>query len=596
MPDKLPSEIIRITLDDATYKGTGAAIAPTYINYFFGNNGTGKTTIAKAIKTGSGVTYAPGKDAADYLPLVYDQDFIDANMRSYHNLPGVFTMNEANVKIQEQIDRKAAEQKKAQKASSDAFAEKDKKAKTRAALEKQLYKDCWDKTEELRTVFEATQEGKKGSKQKFAEEVKRHSPIQHDVEELKRMYDSVYSSTAKRYDRFSVVSDVSALDRISGCDILSLAIVNTSNTPFADFLKEVGSTEWVRQGHADYHEKAGGKCPYCSQDLLPNFEEMLAASFDTQYQTNLQKLDTFLAAYRDAANALFVPLSRLPEEVYPAIDTKPYHDKLTAVKAVIAENIEKIKSKVAEPSKIIALDEVEPLLQELSDIISSFNRLIDANNDIVSAGPKKKAECKKAVFEQIAYTLKDVLEAYARSESALDAEIQAQQDIINTQKGVLDQLKEDLRILNSQTVETETAMKSINTMLRDSGFQGFELRPRHEEIIRPDGSVECVVPTPAINYEVVRTDTGKIAENLSEGEKNFIAFLYFQQLVFGRESADGDTREKIVVIDDPVSSMDSSALFIVSAQIRKMIEVCRNNADNRNPVVSGSHLCLRQPL
>lgn len=590
MPDKLPSEIIRITLDDATYKGTGAAIAPTYINYFFGNNGTGKTTIAKAIKTGSGVTYAPGKDAADYLPLVYDQDFIDANMRSYHNLPGVFTMNEANVKIQEQIDRKASEQKKAQKASSDAFAEKDKKAKTRAALEKQLYKDCWDKTEELRTVFEATQEGKKGSKQKFAEEVKRHSPIQHDVEELKRMYDSVYSSTAKRYDRFSVVSDVSALDRISGCDILSLAIVNTSNTPFADFLKEVGSTEWVRQGHADYHEKAGGKCPYCSQDLLPNFEEMLAASFDTQYQTNLQKLDTFLAAYRDAANALFVPLSRLPEEVYPAIDTKPYHDKLTAVKAVIAENIEKIKSKVAEPSKIIALDEVEPLLQELSDIISSFNRLIDANNDIVSAGPKKKAECKKAVFEQIAYTLKDVLEAYARSESALDAEIQAQQDIINTQKEVLDQLKEDLRILNSQTVETETAMKSINTMLRDSGFQGFELRPRHEEIIRPDGSVERVVPTPAINYEVVRTDTGKIAENLSEGEKNFIAFLYFQQLVFGRESADGDTREKIVVIDDPVSSMDSSALFIVSAQIRKMIEVCRNNADNRNPVVSGNFI------
>mgnify|MGYP000214144738 CR=1 FL=1 len=47
---------------------------------------------------------------------------------------------------------------------------------------------------------------------------------------------------------------------------------------------------------------------------------------------------------------------------------------------------------------------------------------------------------------------------------------------------------------------------------------------------------------------------------------------------------------KLVVIDDPVSSMDSSALFIVSAQIRKMIEVCRNNADNRNPVVSGNFI------
>lgn len=141
MPDKLPSEIIRITLDDATYKGTGAAIAPTYINYFFGNNGTGKTTIAKAIKTGSGVIYAPGKAAVDYLPLVYDQDFIDANMRNYHNLPGVFTMNEANVKIQEQIDRKAAEQKKAQKISSDAFAERIKKLKR-----KLLWKNSYIRT------------------------------------------------------------------------------------------------------------------------------------------------------------------------------------------------------------------------------------------------------------------------------------------------------------------------------------------------------------------------------------------------------------------------------------------------------------------
>ena len=67
--------------------------------------------------------------------------------------------------------------------------------------------------------------------------------------------------------------------------------MNTSKHAICRLLKEVGSTEWVRQGHADYHEKAGGKCPYCSRDLPQNFEEMLAASFDTQYQTNLQKLD-----------------------------------------------------------------------------------------------------------------------------------------------------------------------------------------------------------------------------------------------------------------------------------------------------------------
>lgn len=578
MAEKFTGEIQSIVLDDASYKGTGVTITPTYINYFFGNNGTGKSTLAKAIKSGVGVTYAPGKSAVDYLPLVFNQDYIDANMHSYHNLPGVFTINEINVAIQQQIDTKTAEQATAKKAYTDAMAEKKKKEEQKEALVKQLHRDCWDKTADLRATFDATQVGKKKSKQ-FAEEVMRHTAAEQDLEELKRMYDSVYSDTAKSYTRFAEVSDTTALDQLAGIEILGMAIVNTANTPFADFLKEVGSTEWVRQGHSEFHAKAGDRCPYCSRIFEDDFEAVLAASFDTQYQTNLDRLSSFLEAYKAKANELFVPLSRTPVELYPAIDIKPYTDKLETLKATIAANIGLIKEKIAEPARAVTLDDTAPLFEELATIIAGFNKLIDANNAIVSAGPKKKAECTKAVFDHMAFVLKDILAAYKRSDKALDTEIAAQQTIMDTQKGILTQLKEDLRILNSQTVETETTMKNINTMLRDSGFEGFEVRPH------ADGSA-----TTARNYEVVRTETGEVATNLSEGEKNFIAFLYFQQRVFGNDTAEGDPREKIVVIDDPVSSMDSSALFIVSSMVRKMIEICRNNADNRNAVVPGNFI------
>lgn len=135
----------------------------------------------------------------------------------------------------------------------------------------------------------------------------------------------------------------------------------------------------------------------------------------------------------------------------------------------------------------------------------------------------------------------------------------------------LENIKIALKSLRKNTVETETAKDSINNMLRDSGMQGFSLQPKR--------GVDHV-------YEVRRPD-GTIADNLSEGEKNFIAFLYFYHLVYGSDSADGDTREKIVVIDDPVSSMDSGSLFIVSTLVRQMIEVCRNNADNRNRAAEG---------
>ena len=588
MPEKIKSEITKIELTDATYRGTGAIIVPTYINYFFGNNGTGKSTIAKTIKSGIGISYAPGKSADDYRILVYDQDFIDANMHSYHSLPGVFTINAVNVEIQRQIDDKTAELTAARTAYSDAKRIKEEKESAKADLLKQLYQDCWEKSEDLRTEFDKTQDGKRKSKQ-FTEEVRAHDPVEHDSAELKRMYDSVFSDTAKAYPLFNAIADVSVLDSADGNDILGVSIVNAADTDLAAFLKEVGSTEWVRQGHDEYHTKAGGKCPYCHRDLPDNFEETLTASFDTRYQDNLQKLNEFLERYRALANTVF-PALAVPQDVYPEIDVKPYNDKLAALKGIIAANIEKIKEKVSEPARVVTLDETATLLGELAEMITGFNSLIAENNENVSAGPKKKNACRNKVFELLAFRLKALIDTYAGNDTAINAEIETQQTAMNTHKGIIDRLNGELRTLNSQTVETETAMNTINAMLRDSGFQGFEIRPRAEEIHRPDGTVERIVPVPAINYEVIRTETGEIAANLSEGEKNFIAFLYFQQTVFGSESAEGDNREKIVVIDDPVSSMDSSALFIVSAQVRKMIEICRNNADNRNPLVPGNFI------
>lgn len=56
MREKIPSEIIQLALSDASYEGCGVSITPTLINFFFGNNGTGKSTVARTIKAGAGVT------------------------------------------------------------------------------------------------------------------------------------------------------------------------------------------------------------------------------------------------------------------------------------------------------------------------------------------------------------------------------------------------------------------------------------------------------------------------------------------------------------------------------------------------------------
>ena len=125
------------------------------------------------------------------------------------------------------------------------------------------------------------------------------------------------------------------LDTLEGSDILSTVIANSADTKLAVFLRDIGATEWMRQGHDEYTHNADGKCPYCGQGLPADFEQTFIDSFDTKYQENLRRLDAFLALYKQKANELFVPLQTLPNEVYPQIDTKPYADKLAVLKAAI---------------------------------------------------------------------------------------------------------------------------------------------------------------------------------------------------------------------------------------------------------------------
>jgi wobble nucleotide-excising tRNase len=62
------------------------------------------------------------------------------------------------------------------------------------------------------------------------------------------------------------------------------------------------------------------------------------------------------------------------------------------------------------------------------------------------------------------------------------------------------------------------------------------------------------------------------AATLSEGAKSFVCFLYFYHLLHGSMSDSDLTTDRIVVFDDPVSSLDSDVLFIVSTLIKRVLK------------------------
>ena len=101
-----------------TYDNTGTSVDDLKkVNFFFGYNGSGKSTIAKYLKDLS-ITEPANKNAS-YLNctqtgydsenneiLVFDQQFIDTNFKSETGkLKGVFSLDEINITIKENLEK-----------------------------------------------------------------------------------------------------------------------------------------------------------------------------------------------------------------------------------------------------------------------------------------------------------------------------------------------------------------------------------------------------------------------------------------------------------------------------------------------------------
>lgn len=567
--EKVKSAIIEISLSMEPFQGT--KIEPTAINFFYGKNGSGKTSVSRAIKDGGALVWKTTEPESEYERLVFNRDFIQQNLMLHDKLPGVFTISEADIAVQTEIKRRS-EEKKQHDATAASLGEQLTAKKGEAFVEKNIFTEsCWNISKTARTLFKQEMQGYLKDSKKLADYIlegvfvqgQRIQPVDHGYEVLQQLHDTAHNSDARTYPLFRRV-DVSAFPK---CELLGQVVTNSGDSPFATFIKTLGATSWVRQGHEEYHAGGNGLCPYCMQRLPDNFEEEFAACFDQQYQANMAALNQFLGDYRSAGLGIHKTLTDNATDCFAAKGLDAYKNKLAEFVKMMQDNLDLIREKVQDPTKKIILHDIGVVLGEINAMIADINAQIQANNDIVNAQADKKKECMRSVWEQLLFDLQDALTRYndkkkaiADSTKTLSADLQATQTAAKA-------LEAEIADMSQTNSNTQAAVISINSRLKDAGFDGFFIQEKADE---PN------------MYEVVRNN-GMTAKNLSEGEINFIAFLYFYHLVYGSDKAGDVVKKKIVVIDDPVSSMDSDVLFLVSALVRDLIEICRNNVDVTTP-------------
>jgi hypothetical protein len=410
MSNKLTSAIKRITLDATTINGEeyaatfhGEVMEPTFVNFGFGNNGTGKSSVAKAIRDGVGIEWAQGKSSSAHSVLVYDRQFIDEHFANYGYLPGIYTMGDTNVEIQKQIDANAAASKKLRDKVTSITQARTVKENEKNNLLPSYYDTFWQIGADIRESFKKILSGSL-QKASFATALlnNQRQPVQHDLPALKQLFDVAYGGTPESPDSFDTLNFAN-LKRLSVHPLLQQSIIGSADSAFGRFVKALNATGWIKRGLDDYVPGSAGKCPFCQQDLPPDFTEQVAACFDQQYQTDINTLKQHRNDYVRCANEILGVLrGNMQKTIYSKFSRETlnsYNSKVKALEGLFKLNLQQLDAKLADPSITVNLElaEAESLCNELNEIIAEYNRQVKTTKDILADIRNKKRECEQKV-------------------------------------------------------------------------------------------------------------------------------------------------------------------------------------------------------
>ncbi|MBQ4421040.1 MAG: AAA family ATPase [Bacteroidales bacterium] len=551
----------------ASYDENGAEIQNLKkMNFFFGANGTGKSTIARYLynfaleeneknnhfskSTLSG--FDPGKETMK----VFDTDYVNRNFYNSDSLDGVFSLNEKNEAIDKEITNKEADIKRI---DSEENSNEENKKKLLDELEKK-FKETYEKIFEYRNEFkfasapEATI--KYGNNKKAFYEAlssKQYSNVR-TFDKLKNDYNTIFDSNIKEITKKLDNSKITELQDVEKKlnELLDKVIVGKEDVPIKQLIDKLNNKSWVEQGQW-YVQHSDGKCPFCQQDMTEDFKRQLELVFDEEYQNSITIIKQLKTQYGAIADELTRNLNSLLQEYDDNHIVLNFKYK---VEAAIKNNLKIIDSKLLAPNEKKQLQSVSTLQADVADI----NQKIKENNDIVSNKKIRIDKYNEDVLCYLAEKAKDDISQFNSTKTNIEKLKQECEAKISSLKTERNAKTGELETLRQQTVNTKDAVERINTLLRTAGFDNFYI-----DEISSENNIS--------KYQILRekTDTNSAFKTLSEGEKNFIAFLYFYQQCLGYAKEES-TLKKIIVIDDPVSSMDSQVLFFVNSLIQKLVE------------------------
>ena len=529
----------------ASYKEKTELNTDKKINLIYGLNGTGKTVLSNYLYEKNKKSDQKNMDQNDFQDcsdtfdknakiLVYNEQFIEDNFYTKDKIQGIFTLSSENKQALENINTAEVELQKLNKEKEDlegrinsVQGQFDNKKED---ILKQIWKIKKDYTGGDR-LLDYCLDGLKKKQNLFEHLSKIQKPKnkpQETIDELKQTLREIKKGIEIQPIRKLIIDS----DSVEKNSIFTEAIVGSKSSVVSQLIEKLNNSDWVKQG-LEYLPKDIQKsieCPFCQQKTITKeLAQNIKNYFDRSYQDKINQISELQKQYNQAIDNVKDFHSKNKENKFIKETPDRFENLISQLQQVLDQNLEKIKKKVNNPNQPIYLKQSTDQLNALNQFICEINKKIDDYNQIIK---KSKNEKEKISFKNNKKQLEE-------------------KQNINQRK--IDEQEKIIQENQKNTVNMETAVSNINNNLQDIGIQDFQVKKN-----------------PNDNYYFLdrKSDAKSNFKSFSEGEKTIISFLYFLELCQGKINPNEMSGPKVIVIDDPISSLSHIYIFNVAQFIK----------------------------
>ena len=529
-------------------------------NLIYGWNGTGKTTLSRLFRDlevarvptmGEAVLRINGYDVpGESFPQstlqvrVFNRDFIGENVFPVGggDMPPIFVLGAESVEKQRMVERlkrdratavatlaSASSAERAAHDRSDRFCiDRAKLIKSHLRTSGQSPYNNYNKSSFLNDASEMV--GASDST------IHRLVDADHDILLARHRGTSKPRVTELAY----ALPDLNAIvDRV--LELLTTTVVSAA----IDTLKGDSTlAAWTRQGLTLHRDRKAEQCLFCDQALPDQRLDALKAHFNVEYERLIQRIDQEIqqlqTAY-EASEAIEIPsAAALYGHLVPEFQSRErsLREALVASRGFLAATVQTLEDKKRRPFEGIKLELETPPVD--GDVVKRLNAAIREHNGECDAFETGGEEARSRLARHMIATELEELIGLRDAADRATADRQRKKQEVR-------RLDDEIAKLEREIVEHRQPAEDLN-----------------EDLRKYLGHSELCLDIKETGYTITRG--GVSAPTVSEGETTAIALLYFLKSLLDRrfELAHG-----VVVLDDPVSSLDANALFLAFGFIRE---------------------------